>query len=47
MTAPWFVKAPIKQMAQKMSKTYSLVRSKLKTCMDIGLSFAGSKSTHF
>ena len=37
MVALWFVKAPLKQMAQKMSKTDSLLWSKLKTCMHIGL----------
>jgi len=27
MVVPWFVKAPLKQTAQKVSKTYSLVWS--------------------
>jgi len=47
MVALWFVKAPLKQTAQKMSKTYNLVWSKLKTCMDIGLFLWGSKNMHF
>ena len=47
MVAPWFVEAPLKRIAQNMRKTYSLVWSKLKTCMDIGLSLWGSKSMHF
>jgi len=44
MVALWFVKAPLKQTAQMMSNTYSLVCSKLKTCMDIGL-FLGAART--
>jgi len=32
----WFVEAPQIQTAQNMSRTYCLVWSKLKTCMDIG-----------
>jgi len=45
--APWFVEDPLKRTAQSMTKTYSLVWTRLKRCMDIGLLLCGSKNIHF
>ena len=47
MVALWFVGAPLKQKAQNISETYTLIWSKLKTCMHIGLFLWASKNMHF